>query len=243
MLTPDQPPSVPEASFEESSLHFVSINPAGRGTIVLIHGAFCSGSNWDLVVPYLANSYHLLIPDLPGHGQSRHITPFSLESSSKYLVQLIRKHVANSRAYIVGHSLGAHVAINLASAYPEVISDVFISGFEIYPPTTISCFAPYAFWFDQRVQKLIPRPMISWLMDVTDIQGGSQVHGHWSCAARLYRLLSRRYGLLLGLRRLLSWLLGREESFRRKIILAMQPDLWRLGDSRIPRLWLLGILR
>jgi pimeloyl-ACP methyl ester carboxylesterase len=178
MLTPDQPPSVPEASFEESSLHFVSINPAGRRTIVLIHGAFCSGSNWDLVVPYLANSYHLLIPDLPGHGQSRHITPFSLGSSSKYLVQLIRKHAANSRAYIVGHSLGAHVAINLASAYPEVISDVFISGFEIYPPTTISNFAPYAFWFDQRVQKLIPRPVISWLMDGTDIQGGKS--GSWT---------------------------------------------------------------
>jgi pimeloyl-ACP methyl ester carboxylesterase len=78
----------------------------------------------------------------------------------------------------VGHSLGAHVAINLASAYPEVISDVFISGFEIYPPTTISNLAPYAFWFDQRVQKLIPRPVISWLMDGTDIQGGKS--GSWT---------------------------------------------------------------
>ena len=178
MSTPDQPPSAPEASSEESPLHFVSINPSGKRTIVLIHGACCSGSNWDLVAPHLGSSYHLLIPDLPGHGQSRHITPFSLEFSSQYLVQLIRGHALNSRAYIVGHSLGAHVAITLASTYPEVVNDVFVSGFEIYPPTTFSSFAPYAIWFDQRIQKLIPRCVISWLMDGTDIQGGDS--GSWT---------------------------------------------------------------
>lgn len=178
MSTPDQPPLAPEASSEGISLHFASINPSGKRTIVLIHGACCSGSNWDLVIPYLANSYHLLVPDLPGHGQSRHITPFSLESSSKHLFRLIRKHAINCRAYIVGHSLGAHVAIYLASTYPEVVNDVFVSGFEIYPSTTFSSSAPYALWFDQQVQKLIPRSVISWLMDGTDVQGGES--GSWT---------------------------------------------------------------
>jgi pimeloyl-ACP methyl ester carboxylesterase len=78
----------------------------------------------------------------------------------------------------VGHSLGSHIAINLASTYPEVVNDVFVSGFEIYPPTTFSSFAPYATWFDQRLQKLIPRSVISWLMDGTDIQGGES--GSWT---------------------------------------------------------------
>ncbi len=178
MSTLDQPPSAPEASFEKNSLHFVSINPSGKRTIVLIRGACCSGSNWNLVVARLASSYHLLIPDLPGHGQSRHITPFSLESSSQHLVKLIRKRAQNSRAYIVSHSLGAHVAIHFASTYPEGVDDVFVSGFEIYPPTTFSSFAPYALWFDQRVQKLIPRFVMSWLMDGTDIQGGES--GSWT---------------------------------------------------------------
>ena len=183
MSTPGQPPSAPEAGSEETSLHFISINPSGKRTIVLIHGACCSGSNWDLVIPYLANSYHLLIPDLPGHGQSRHITPFSLESSSKYLFRLIREHAPDGRAHLVGHSLGSHIAINLASTYPEVANDIFVSGFEIYPPTTFSNFAPYAIWFDQRLQKLIPRGVISWLMDGTDIQGGES----GSCTLELCR--------------------------------------------------------
>lgn len=173
MSTPDPvQPSAEGDGHHEVSLHYTSINPPGKNTIVLIHGACCSGRSWNLVVPHLTNSYHLLIPDLPGHGQSQHITPFFVEFSSRLLAQLIRKHAINGRAHIVGHSLGAHVAINLASSYPEFVNAVFVSGFEIYPPTTFSRFAPYAIWFDQRIQRLVPRSLISWLMDGTDIQRG-----------------------------------------------------------------------
>ncbi|KAN0091885.1 alpha/beta-hydrolase [Hyaloscypha variabilis] len=166
------PNSVLEDVSEEVFLHYSSINPSAENTIVLIHGACCSGSNWDLVTPYLSSSYHLLIPDLPGHGQSRHITPFSIKQSSRLLAELIRKYALNGKAHVVGHSLGAHIAINLAGSYPELVNAVFVSGFEIYPPTTFSSFAPYAIWFDQRVQRLVPNSLISWLMDGTNIQGG-----------------------------------------------------------------------
>lgn len=161
----------PEEESRDVSMHYSSINSSAESTIVLIHGACCSGSNWNLVTPHLSSSYHLLIPDLPGHGQSRHITPFSVEYSSRLIAQLIRKHAINGIAHVVGHSLGAHIAINLAGSYPELVNTVFVSGFEIYPPTAFSNFAPYAIWLDERAQRLVPKPLISWLMDGTDIQG------------------------------------------------------------------------
>jgi pimeloyl-ACP methyl ester carboxylesterase len=102
MSTLSQPPSAPEAGSEETSLHFASINPSGKRTIVLIHGACCAGSNWDLVIPYLANSYHPLIPDLPGHGQSRHITPFLLNHP-----QNISSDSSVSTLQMVEHTLWA----------------------------------------------------------------------------------------------------------------------------------------
>jgi pimeloyl-ACP methyl ester carboxylesterase len=86
----------------------------------------------------------------------------------------------------VGHSLGAHIAINLASSYPEFLNAVFVSGFEIYPPTTFSRFAPYAIWFDQRIQKLVPRSLLSWLMDGTDMQRGKSS----SCTLGLCRQIA-----------------------------------------------------
>lgn len=43
----------------------------GKPTILLIHGACGCGREWDLVTPYLSDDYHVLLPDLPGHGDSR----------------------------------------------------------------------------------------------------------------------------------------------------------------------------
>ena len=43
----------------------------GHGeTLVLLHGAGVSKEVWLLMAPYLSQHYHLVIPDLPGHGQS-----------------------------------------------------------------------------------------------------------------------------------------------------------------------------
>jgi pimeloyl-ACP methyl ester carboxylesterase len=128
------------------SLRHTLRNPSGKIAIVLIHGACVSSINWDLVVPHLPETYQLLLPDLPGHGQSQDITPFSPELSSKLIAQLIRTHAINGKAHVIGHSLGAHVAINLASTYPEVVDAVFVSGFEIYPPTPFTRLLPYAMW-------------------------------------------------------------------------------------------------
>jgi pimeloyl-ACP methyl ester carboxylesterase len=148
--------SVPEDGPDDIPLYYTLTNTTGKSTIVLIHGASCSGRNWDLVVSHL-NSYHLLIPDQPGHGQSRKITTFSVEYSSRLLDKLIRRHAVKGRAHIVGHSLGAHVAISLATLFPDAVDTVFVSGFEIYPPTTFTPVAPYAIWFDHRIQKVISR--------------------------------------------------------------------------------------
>jgi pimeloyl-ACP methyl ester carboxylesterase len=164
--------SPPDDGLDDVLLHYAEHNPSGRASVLLIHGAFSSGNNWDLVLPYLIDSYHLLIPDMPGHGQSRNVTPFSVEYSSRLLERLIRKRAIHGKAHIVGHSLGAHVAINLASSYPEVVDTVFISGFGIFPATTLTPFLPYAIWTSNRIENLIPRSVIRWLMDGADIPRG-----------------------------------------------------------------------
>lgn len=100
-------------------------------------------------------------------------TPFSVEYSSRLLAQLIGTHAINGKAHIIGHSLGAHGAVNLASKYPELIDNVFVSGFEIYPPSTLSNFAPYAILAEHYTQKIIPQSLVKWLMDGTDIPRGT----------------------------------------------------------------------
>ncbi|KAI2705105.1 hypothetical protein CBS147317_2057 [Penicillium roqueforti] len=84
---------------------------AGQTTAVLTHGALVSSLYWDLVIPHLT-SYHLLVPDLPGHGKSAG-TPFSVDLAARQIVQLIYTY-ANGSAHIIGYSL----VLRLLSAWP-----------------------------------------------------------------------------------------------------------------------------
>ncbi|CAG7938781.1 unnamed protein product [Penicillium nalgiovense] len=141
---------------------------AGPTTVVLIHGALVSGLYWDLVIPHLPTSYHLLVPDLPGHGKSQS-TQFSIDVASRMIAQLIRTHAINGSAHIIGHSLGAQVAIRLASTDPDIINSIFISGYGMFPRTSITPYIPYAAWTMCRVENCLARPLISWAMDGADI--------------------------------------------------------------------------
>ncbi|KAJ5478998.1 hypothetical protein N7530_004507 [Penicillium desertorum] len=139
----------------------------GQTTVVLIHGALVSGLYWDLVIPHLP-SYHLLVPDLPGHGKSQS-TPFSIDLATRTISQLIRTHAINGSAHIIGHSLGAQVAIRLASTYPDIVNSIFISGFGMFPRTSVTPYIPYVAWTMSRVENCLARPLVSWAMDGADI--------------------------------------------------------------------------
>ncbi|KAG9253645.1 Alpha/Beta hydrolase protein [Emericellopsis atlantica] len=152
-----------------TKLHYTAHNSRGHTTVVLIHGAFASGLYWDLVLPHLPSSYHLLVPDLPGHGQSHAVTPFSVDLSVRLVADLIRTHAINGLAHVIGHSLGAQIAIHLASAHPDLVNSVFISGFELFPPTALTPYVPYAAWAMSRVENCLPRSLLRWAMDGADL--------------------------------------------------------------------------
>ncbi|TKA62611.1 hypothetical protein B0A55_11251, partial [Friedmanniomyces simplex] len=132
-----------EAVGEETTtaLPFTEMNNDATATIVFIHGAFTDRRDWDQVAPHLSN-YHLLLPDLPSHGQANHIEPFSKQLSARLLADLIRQHAKGGRAHIIALSLGAFVAIELASVNPDVVDEMFISGLKVMPASFRSGLAP-----------------------------------------------------------------------------------------------------
>ncbi|WP_281648416.1 alpha/beta fold hydrolase [Parendozoicomonas sp. Alg238-R29] len=81
----------------------------GQGpTLVLLHGAGVSKETWLLMVPYLFQDYHLLIPDLPGHGQScRDLErDFTVEGNSRWLKSYLDS-LNIGRVHLAAHSVGA----------------------------------------------------------------------------------------------------------------------------------------
>lgn len=152
-------------------------NQTGRSTIVFIHGAFDGSLSWDIATPYLpkASAYHLILPDMPSHGIASAIKPFSITIAAHLISELITRRAHNGIAKLVGLSLGADVALRIASDFPSVVdkNGVFVSGASTPIPreqnTTAFQYLPHAAWLSQRIEWLVPRPLIRSLMDGADL--------------------------------------------------------------------------
>ena len=91
----------------------------GKPTVLLIHGMAGSSNTWREMIPRLEHHFHVIAPDLPGHGvSSLEFDDFSLGSMSSALRDLlVVKGV--SRCTVVGQSLGGGVAMQFVYQYPE----------------------------------------------------------------------------------------------------------------------------
>ncbi len=89
--------------------------------LVLLHGGAVDTRFFKDNIPALAERFRVIGTDLWGHGRSPDREgPFTLESFSDDVAELIER-VAGGRAHVVGHSIGAAVALVLALRRPELV--------------------------------------------------------------------------------------------------------------------------
>ncbi|KAF4338018.1 hypothetical protein FBEOM_8118 [Fusarium beomiforme] len=116
-----------QTSDTKHELFFKSYNDTSPTTIVLIHGLFSCSLEWEHVIPHL-NDYHLIVPDLPKHSQSREIGPWSIELAADSVAHLIRKHAHSGQAHVVGLSLGGFTTMELIRRHPDLVKSAFVTG-------------------------------------------------------------------------------------------------------------------
>ena len=111
-----------EMELQEMELHGhrVCYRSAGSGpVIVLVHGITSNSATWERVMPYLAERFTVIAPDLLGHGESA--KPRGDYSLGAYAsgVRDILVALGHDSATFVGHSLGGGIAMQLAYQFPE----------------------------------------------------------------------------------------------------------------------------
>ena len=74
------------------------------------------------------SDYHCIVPDLPEHGKSIDLRPFTINKSSEMIAEIIRNHTSNGKAHLVGMSIGAQIIIQLLSKTPELVDHAIIGG-------------------------------------------------------------------------------------------------------------------
>ena len=100
------------------ALKFQILGGKGGPALVCLHGFLGTGSNW---LPFaeeilrLRSDAQILLPDLPGHGESVSISPENfVERLTATLVS-----AAIPRAALAGYSLGGRLALSAALSQPD----------------------------------------------------------------------------------------------------------------------------
>jgi pimeloyl-ACP methyl ester carboxylesterase len=105
-------------------------NERGQGEpLVLLHGGAVDSRFFDHNVPALADRFHVITTDLWGHGRTADREgQFSLESFAIDVEELIER-IAGGPALLLGHSIGATVALTVALRRPDLVRRlVLVSG-------------------------------------------------------------------------------------------------------------------
>jgi pimeloyl-ACP methyl ester carboxylesterase len=103
-------------------LHYVDWGNPGAPPLLLVHGGRDHCRNWDWVAAALRDDWHVLAPDLRGHGDSQW-SPDGNYAIAGYvydLAQLIHQQQL-APVTIIAHSLGGMIALRYAGIYPDCV--------------------------------------------------------------------------------------------------------------------------
>lgn len=90
----------------------------GSPSLLLLHGLFGSVANWHGIARRFEDRRHLVVPDLRNHGRSPHQDSMSYPAMAGDVLQLLDALKLES-VYLIGHSMGAKVAMWLALDQPQ----------------------------------------------------------------------------------------------------------------------------
>lgn len=89
--------------------------------VLLIHGFGEDGTVWSNQVKALQDKFQLIIPDLPGSGQSEMIDDMSMEGMAAIIYSILQQENIEV-CPIIGHSMGGYITLAFAEKYPEQVS-------------------------------------------------------------------------------------------------------------------------
>ena len=143
-------------------LHYVDWGNPGAPPMILIHGGRDHCRNWDWVAEQFRNDYHIIAPDLRGHGDSQWMLggAYSQLDYVYDIAQLLhQKDMAP--VTIIGHSLGGSISLLYTALFPDNVKKlVSIEGMGP-PPSMIA----------ERLNQPMDKRIHNWIGDLRKLSG------------------------------------------------------------------------
>ena len=116
-------------------LHYVDWGNEDAPPLILLHGGRDHCRNWDWVAEEFRSEWHIIAPDLRGHGDSERAADghYDMAAYVYDFAQLINQ-IKVGPVVVVSHSLGGNIALRYSGLYPNSVRGlVAIEGLGLSP--------------------------------------------------------------------------------------------------------------
>ena len=138
-------------------LHYVDWGNQDAPPMILIHGGRDHCRNWDWVAEKFRHDYHIIAPDLRGHGDSQWMIGGSYNQIDYvYDIAQLLHQKEMSPVTVIGHSLGGSISLLYTSLYPETV-DKLISIEGMGPPPSM---------LEDRLNQPMSSRLDNWIKDL-----------------------------------------------------------------------------
>lgn len=115
-----------------------------RATVMLLHGIGAAGSTWDEVVKGLPKDINVIAVDLLGFGVSPSPAwaAYDAKTQARSVIATLLGLNSKQRVILVGHSMGALVAVEVAKRYPLLVKSLVLCSPPFYDDTEKATLLP-----------------------------------------------------------------------------------------------------
>jgi pimeloyl-ACP methyl ester carboxylesterase len=103
-------------------LHYVDWGNRDAPPMLLVHGGRDHCRNWDWVAEQFRDDYHIIAPDLRGHGDSQWMIGGSYNQIDYvYDIAQLLHQTRMTPVTIISHSLGGSISVSYTALYPDTV--------------------------------------------------------------------------------------------------------------------------
>lgn len=98
----------------------------GGPPLILFHSLLSDRASFDRIVPRLAASYRVIVPELPGFGASAAVAG-GLQAVADRMAAFVREAAAGEDALVLGNGYGGFVALQMAIRHPGIATRLVLA--------------------------------------------------------------------------------------------------------------------
>ena len=103
-------------------LNILTHGDPSNPTLLIAHGLFGSGRNWNVIAKRLSDAFYVICPDMRNHGASPWFDTQSYFDMAEDLAGLLE-----GPSLVVGHSMGGKAAMVLALTRPDLVEKLLVA--------------------------------------------------------------------------------------------------------------------